>query len=147
MREDQSVAEMANEVLMRQAKARAQRRGEPIEEAMEAVLDTEAGQQLRELRDGPHGEEGVEEAQVDAARERAKERTEELGRRLGEPLGTPRTVDTTNFLELRQREVWRIHLPCHSANSSMMSEVWGTRVHASRPSTTSTATCRLSRRS
>src|SRR5687768_10256263 len=31
MREDQSVAEMANEVLMRQAKARAQRRGEPIE--------------------------------------------------------------------------------------------------------------------
>ena len=84
MREDQSVAEMANEVLMRQAKARADRRGEPIEEAMEAVLDTEAGQQLMELRDGPHGEEGVEEAQVDAARERAKERAEELGRRLGE---------------------------------------------------------------
>ena len=55
MREDQSVAEMANEVLIRQAKARAERRGEPIEEAMEAVLDTEAGQQLMELRDGPHG--------------------------------------------------------------------------------------------
>jgi hypothetical protein len=32
------------------------------------------------LREGPHGEEGVEETQVDAARERA----EELGRRLGE---------------------------------------------------------------
>jgi hypothetical protein len=74
VREDQSVAEMANEVLMRQAKARAERRGEPIEEAMEAVLDTEAGQQLMELRDGPHGEEGVEETQVDAARERAQER-------------------------------------------------------------------------
>ena len=74
MREDQSVAEMANEVLMRQAKARAERRGETIEEAMEAVLDTEAGQQLMELRDGPHGEEAVEETQVDAARERAKER-------------------------------------------------------------------------
>ena len=84
MREDQSVAEMANEVLMRQAKARAERRGEPIEEAMEAVLGTEAGKQLRELRDGPHGEEGVEEAQVDAARERAKERVEDLGKRLGE---------------------------------------------------------------
>ena len=39
MREDQSVAEMANEVLMRQAKRRADRRGVPIEEAMEAVLD------------------------------------------------------------------------------------------------------------
>ena len=63
--------------------------GEPIEEAMEAVLDTEAGKQLMELRDGLHGEEGVEEAQVDAARERAKERAEELGRRLGEPPGHP----------------------------------------------------------
>ncbi len=89
MREDQSVTEMAEEVLMRQAKARADRSGEPIEEAMEAVLDTEAGKQLMELRDGPHGEEGVEEAQVDVARERAKERTEELGRRLGETPGHP----------------------------------------------------------
>jgi len=89
VREDQSVAEMANEVLMRQAKARAERRGEPIEEAMEAVLETEAGQQLMELRDGPHGEEGVEETQVDAARERAKERAEGLGRRLGETPGHP----------------------------------------------------------
>ena len=84
MREDQSVAEMANEVLMRQAKARADRSGEPIEEAMEAVLNTEAGKQLRELRDGPHSEEGVEETQVDAARQRARERVEELGKRLGE---------------------------------------------------------------
>ena len=89
MREDQSVAEMANEVLMRQAKARAERRGVPIEEAMEAVLDTEAGQQLMELRDGPHGEEGVEETQVEAARERAKERVEDLGKRLGQPPGHP----------------------------------------------------------
>ena len=53
MREDQSVAEMANEVLMRQAKARAERRGVPVEEAMEAVLGTEAGKQLIKLRDGP----------------------------------------------------------------------------------------------
>ena len=42
--EDRSVEEMANEVLMRQAKVRAERSGEPIEEAMEAVLNTEAGQ-------------------------------------------------------------------------------------------------------
>ena len=42
-----------------------------------------------ELRDGPHGEEGVEEAQVDAARERAKVRAEELGRRLDETPGHP----------------------------------------------------------
>jgi hypothetical protein len=84
VREDQSVAEMANEVLMRQAKARADRSGEPIEEAMETVLKTEAGRQLRELRDGPHGEESVEESQVEMARERARERVEDLGKRLGE---------------------------------------------------------------
>ena len=82
MRDDQTVAEMANEVLIRQAKARANRSGEPIEEAMEAVLNTEAGQQLRELRDGPHGDEGVEEWQVSMARERAQERVEQLGKRL-----------------------------------------------------------------
>jgi hypothetical protein len=84
VRDDQTVAEMANEVLIRQAKARANRSGEPIEEAMEAVLNTEAGQQLRELRDGPHGDEGVEEWQVSMARERAQERVEQLGKRLEE---------------------------------------------------------------
>ena len=84
MRDDQTVAEMANEVLIRQAKAQADRSGEPIEEAMEAVLNTEAGQQLRELRDGPHGDEGVEEWQVSMARERAQERVQQLGKRLEE---------------------------------------------------------------
>jgi hypothetical protein len=84
MREDQSVAEMANEVLMRQSKIRSERSGEPIEVAMEAVLNTEAGKQLRELRNGPHGEESVEEAQVGVARERARKRVEDLGQRLGE---------------------------------------------------------------
>ena len=84
MSEDRSVQEMANEVLMRQAKVRAERSGEPIEEALEAVLNTEAGTQLRELRDGPHSEESVEEAQVEVARERAEERAEALGKRLGE---------------------------------------------------------------
>jgi hypothetical protein len=84
LQKDQTISEMANEVLMRQAKARVDRRGEPIEEAMEAVLDTEAGKELRELRDGPHGDEGVEESQVETARERAQERVEDLGKRLGE---------------------------------------------------------------
>jgi hypothetical protein len=82
--EDRSVEEMANEVLMRQAKARAEWSGEPIEEALEAVLKTEAGTQLRELRDGPHSEESIEEVQVGVARERAQERVEDLGKRLGE---------------------------------------------------------------
>jgi hypothetical protein len=82
--EDRSVEEMANEVLMRQAKARADRTGESIEEAMEAVLNTEAGAQLRELRDVPHDEESVEEWRVGMARERAEQRAEDLGDHLEE---------------------------------------------------------------
>ena len=81
---EQTVAEMANEVLLRQAKARADRNGEPIEAAMGAVVGTEAGKQLRELRDGPHGGEGVEEWQVGIAQERARERDEDIGGRFGE---------------------------------------------------------------
>jgi predicted component of type VI protein secretion system len=83
--EDRSVEEMAGEVLMCQAKARADRTGESIEEALETVLNTEAGTQLRELRDAPHGEESVEEWQVGMARERAQERAEDLGDHFEEP--------------------------------------------------------------
>ena len=85
MSKDRSVEEMANEVLMRQAKVRADRSREPIEEALEAVLNTEAGTQLRELRDVPHDEESVEEWRVGMARERAEERAEDLGDHLEEP--------------------------------------------------------------
>jgi hypothetical protein len=88
--EDRSVEEIANEILMRQAKARADRSGEPIEEALEAVLNTEAGTQLRELRDVPHDEESVKEWQVGMARERAQERAEDLGDHLEEPPEHPR---------------------------------------------------------
>jgi hypothetical protein len=88
--EDRSVEEIANEILMRQAKARADRSGEPIEEALEAVLNTEAGTQLRELRDVPHDEESVKEWQVGMARERAEERAEDLGDHLEEPPEHPR---------------------------------------------------------
>ena len=84
MRDDQTVAELANEVLLRQAKARADRNGEPIEAAMSVVVGTEAGRQLAGLRDGPHGDEGVEEWQVGIARQRARERAEALDGRLGE---------------------------------------------------------------
>ena len=86
MHDDRSVEEMANEVLMRQAKVRADRSGEPIEEALKAVLKTEAGTQLRELRDVPRrDEESVEEWQVGMARDRAQERAEDLGDHLDEP--------------------------------------------------------------
>jgi hypothetical protein len=69
VREVHSLAQMANEVLMRQAKVRTERSGEPIEEAMDAVLNTEAGEQLKELRDGPYSEESVAQVQVGVARD------------------------------------------------------------------------------
>ncbi len=90
MSKDRSVEEMANEVLMRQAKVRADRSGETIEEAMKAVLNTEAGTQLRDLRDVPHDEESVKEWQASMARERAEERAEDLGDHLEEPPEHPR---------------------------------------------------------
>jgi hypothetical protein len=54
MRAEQTVSEMAQEVLCRQARAQAQRSGEPFVEALEAVVETPAGRQLEELRSGPH---------------------------------------------------------------------------------------------
>ena len=57
MRAEQTVSEMAQVVLWRQAKALAQRTGEPLLEALEAVLETPAGCQLEELRCGAHQDE------------------------------------------------------------------------------------------
>ena len=77
MQKNQRVAEMAIDVLARQAGARAKRTGEPFQEALRAVLKTEAGQQLGELRDGPHREERAEAWQENLVRERVRERKRE----------------------------------------------------------------------
>ena len=77
MQKNQRVAEMAIDVLARQAGARAKRTGEPFQEALRAVLKTEAGQQLWELRDGPHREERAEAWQENLVRERVRERKRE----------------------------------------------------------------------
>ena len=71
---EQSVSEMAEAALARQAKARAGRTGEPFDEAFETVSQTEAGRQLVQLRDGPHRDEGAERWQEDLPPKRAKER-------------------------------------------------------------------------
>ena len=78
MHNKQIVADMANEVLARQA-ARARRSGETFGEALGAVLRSEAGRQLQELRDGVHGSERADEWQEGIAWERAQERPEALG--------------------------------------------------------------------
>ncbi len=75
MQENQRVAEMAEEVLVRQAKARAERTGEPLEVALKVVRETEAGQQLSELCDGSHRDERAKCWQKDLPRERARERS------------------------------------------------------------------------
>jgi hypothetical protein len=51
---DQSVSEMVEQVLARQAKPLAERTGQAFESALGVVGDTEAGQRLRELANGEH---------------------------------------------------------------------------------------------
>jgi hypothetical protein len=54
MQQDQTVSQMAEEVLMRQAKALARRSRQSLEDASQAVSDTEAGRQLKGLAQGEH---------------------------------------------------------------------------------------------
>ena len=74
MHAEQVVADMVDEVLARQAAVRARRSGESLEDALDAVVRTEAGRQLQELRDGPHGSERAVEWQENLVRSRAEAR-------------------------------------------------------------------------
>jgi plasmid stabilization system protein ParE len=74
VQQDQSVQEMAEEVLMSQAKALAQRSGDSLEDACQAVSDTEAGRQLRDLAQGEHRHEKAKEWQATVFWDRAEER-------------------------------------------------------------------------
>src|SRR5829696_8825746 len=74
MQRDQSVSQMAQEVLMRQAKALAHRSGRSSEDAHQAVLNTEAGRQLKGLAEGEHRHEKASEWQASVFLGRAEER-------------------------------------------------------------------------
>ena len=74
MRPDHNVAEMAEEVLARQAKAMVAQTGAPFESALEAVASTEAGQQLRGLANGEHRLEKAQDWQGSLFAERAETR-------------------------------------------------------------------------
>jgi hypothetical protein len=65
---------MAQEALMRQVRALAQRSGHSLEDARQAVVDTEAGQQLRDLAQGEHRHEKAKQWQASVFWERAEER-------------------------------------------------------------------------
>jgi hypothetical protein len=74
MRAEQTVDEMAEEVLKRQAKAMVAQTGELFESALEAVACTEAGQQLRELANGEHRQQKAQDWQVSMLWERSEDR-------------------------------------------------------------------------
>ena len=76
MQETYRVSDMVAEVLARQAHHRTKHTGEPLEVALKAVLQTEAGRQLRELGEGAHREESAQQWQEDLPRKRAEERSQ-----------------------------------------------------------------------
>ena len=78
MRPDQTVYEMIKQVLKRQAKEVVlECSGCSLQETHEAVIRTDAGRQLNELRDGPRArEEKARDWQENLLRERALERLE-----------------------------------------------------------------------
>jgi hypothetical protein len=95
MHRNMRVDDLAAEVLARQARTpRAKSTGEPFEAALEVVLETEAGRQLEELRDGPHRDESARGWQNGLPRERAEERA--LARRGGRRRATERTLSATS---------------------------------------------------
>src|SRR5215212_420656 len=109
MQKNQSVSEMATEILARQAGARARRTGESMEEALRAVLQTEAGRRLRKLRDGDHRNERADEWQPSLQRERAEERRqeklEERRRLKAEERIRARKAAWESFMRKEQREL------------------------------------------
>ena len=78
MRPEQTVAEMAGEVLARQARAHAQRTGQSLAEAIETVRETPAGRQLEKLGSGAHQHEEARYWQENLLWERAFERSEDM---------------------------------------------------------------------
>jgi hypothetical protein len=78
MRPEQTVAEMAEDVLARQAKVMLAHTGQSFESALEAVANTEAGQQLRELANGEHRDEKAQDWQVSLLSGRSESRRKHL---------------------------------------------------------------------
>lgn len=97
-----SVARMVDGVLSRQATARAARNGETFDDALEAVLLTEAGGQLEELRVGRHGDEWAHRWQEELAPKRATARKRA---RRQEDERASRDADWERFVRMEMREM------------------------------------------
>jgi hypothetical protein len=109
MQENQRVSEMVVEVIARQASGHAKRTGELLEDALKTVLDTEAGRQLGELRDGPLHDESAQQWQEDLPRKRAEERRrarrEERSRVQQEQRSQARLATWKEFMQEERREL------------------------------------------
>lgn len=109
MREDQSVSEMATEALARQAAVRAERTREPLKVALLAILRTEAGRILGQLRDGEHRDERADRWQASLPHERAEERRkgrlEERRRLREEERDRASKAEWESFLRSERREL------------------------------------------
>ena len=109
MQEHQRVSDMALEVLIRQASTLSKHTEEPSEEALEAVLETEAGRQLRELSEGPYRHESPQQWQAELPRKRAKERRqtrqEERRRAHQEERLRARQAAWKEFIQAERREL------------------------------------------
>jgi hypothetical protein len=109
MQENQSVSEMATEVLARQVGVRAKRTGESLVEALKGVLETQAGLRLGQLRDGVHRDERADQWQPSLPRERAEERRrdqlEERSRLREEERSRARKAAWESFMRKERREV------------------------------------------
>jgi hypothetical protein len=78
LQRDQTVFEMAEEVLARQARSLADRTGQPFDRALEIVADTEGGRQLRKLANGERRYEKAQHWQASVLWERAEEQLAHL---------------------------------------------------------------------
>ena len=74
MQQDQTVSQMAQEALMHQVRAQAQSSGRSLEDVRQAVVDTQAGRQLRDLAQGEHRHQKAKQWQASLFWERAEER-------------------------------------------------------------------------
>lgn len=74
MHRDQTVFDMVEEILERQARSLVAQTGLTFREAMEAVEATGAGRQLRELADGEFRDRRASEWQASLLRKRVEER-------------------------------------------------------------------------
>jgi hypothetical protein len=97
MRSEQTVSEMVEEVLGRQARALVERTGQTFESALEAVSKTEAGRKLVQLANGSHRDEKASQWQEGLLWERTERFVDHFG--VGSAVGEAPTASQSLALD------------------------------------------------